>query len=106
MKAGTLRHRVTVQTRTDAVDPIGQPVTTWDTVGSVWADVRYQTGLGAIKAGADVSVSKVSIRVRQAAYAPGQRIVYGNEVFSVKAVLPDGTGSHVDLLCEAINADS
>lgn len=106
MKAGTLRHRVTVQTRTDAVDPIGQPVTTWDTVGSVWADVRYQTGLGAIKAGADVSVSKVSIRVRQAAYAPGQRIVYGNEVFAVKAVMPDGTGSHVDLVAEVINADS
>lgn len=106
MNAGSLRHRVTVQARTDAVDDIGQPVTTWDTVGDVWANIKYQSGLGAIKAGADVSISRASIRVRHAAYKPGQRIVYGNETFAVLAVLPDGSRQHVDLVCEVINADT
>lgn len=106
MNAGTLRHRVTVQTRTSAVDDIGQPVTTWDTVGDVWANIKYQTGLGAIKSGADVSISRASIRVRHGAYSPGQRIVYGDETFAVLAVLPDGSRQHVDLVCEVINADT
>ena len=105
MKAGALRHRVDLQTRVDTVDAIGQPSTSWTSTAFLWGDVRYLTGLSAIKAGADTSTSKVSIRLRHGTFNAGQRIVYGDEIFDVKAVLPDGKKQYVDLVCEAINVD-
>ena len=105
MKAGQLRHRVAIQSRLEVVDEIGQPSTSWLTVATVWADVRYLSGLSALKAGADVSVSKCSIRMRQRAVNAGQRIVYGNEVFEIDAVLPDGKREYVDAVCKVVNAD-
>ena len=106
MKAGQLRHRVTLQSRVDTVDEVGQPSTSWLTTAAVWADVRYLSGLSAIKSGSDVSVSKCSIRMRHRAVNAGQRIVYGNEVFEIDAVLPDGKREYVDAVCKVINADA
>lgn len=105
MSAGQLRHRVDLQSRVDTVDALGQPSITWQSVAFLWGDVRYLTGLSAIKAGADTSASKVSIRLRHGAFNAGQRVVYGDEVFNIEAVLPDGKKQYIDLVCEAINAD-
>ena len=105
MKAGQLRHRVTLQSRVDTVDDIGQPSTSWLTTATVWADVRYLSGLSAIKSGADVSLSKCSVRMRHRAINAGQRIVYGNEVFEIDAVLPDGRKEFIDCVARVINAD-
>ena len=106
MSAGQLRHRVDLQQKVSGVDEIGQPVTTWESVAFLWGDVRYLTGVSAIKAGADTSASKVSIRLRHGTFNAGQRIVYGNEIFDVQAVLPDGKRQYVDLVAEVINADT
>jgi len=106
MSAGQLRHRVDLQQKVSGVDEIGQPVTTWESVAFLWGDVRYLTGVSAIKAGADTSASKVSIRLRHGTFNAGQRIVYGDEVFDVQAVLPDGKRQYVDLVAEVINADT
>ena len=105
MKAGLLRHRVDLQSRIDTVDEIGQPSTSWITTAMLWGDVRYLTGLGALKAGADTSVSKCTIRLRHRPLNAGQRIVYGNEVFEIEAVLPDGKKSFIDAICRVVNAD-
>lgn len=104
-KAELLSHRVTLQSRVDTVDDIGQPSTSWLTTATVWADVRYLTGLGALKAGADTSVGKCTIRMRHRTINAGQRIVYGNEAFDIQSVLPDGKKVHIDCVCEVINAD-
>ena len=105
MKAGLLRNRVELQSRLEVFDEIGQPSTSWLTTASVWADIRYLSGLSALKAGADVSVGKCTIRMRYRAVNAGQRIVYGNEVFSIEQVLPDGKRAFVDAVCAVINAD-
>ena len=106
MKAGLLRNRVELQSRLEVFDEIGQPSTSWLTTATVWADVRYLSGLSAIKSGADVSVSKCSIRMRHRAVSAGQRIVYGDEVFEIDAVLPDGKREFVDCVARVINADT
>ena len=105
MTAGALRHRIDLQTRVSSVDAIGQPSTAWTSTAFLWGDIRYLNGLSAIKAGADTSTSKVSIRVRHGTFNAGQRVVYGNEVFEIDAVLPDGKKSYIDLVCVVINAD-
>ena len=105
MRAGQLRHRVQLQSRVDTVDALGQPSTSWLTTSTVWADVRYLTGLGALKAGADTSVGKCTIRMRYAPVNAAQRVVYGDETFTILSVLPDGKRAYVDLVCEVVNAD-
>jgi len=106
MSAGQLRHRVDVQSPVSTVDANGQPTVGWTTTATVWADIRYQTGLEAIKAGADVSVSRVSIRLRYASFNAGQRVLYEGKVFNVLAVQPDVRKAYVDLACEAINVET
>ena len=104
MSAGQLRHLVELQTRVDVVDEIGQPSTSWLTTASVWADIRYQTGLSVIKSGADVSVVRVSVRMRYRAINAGQRIVHEGVVFNIEAVQPDVRRAYVDCVAEVINA--
>ena len=100
MKAGQLRHRVELQTRVDTFDEIGQPSTSWLTTATIWADIRYLSGLSAIKSGADVSLSKVSIRLRYTACNAGQRVLHEGKVYAIEAVLPDTKREFVDLVCE------
>jgi SPP1 family predicted phage head-tail adaptor len=104
MSAGQLRHLVQVQSPSAVQDELGQPSTGWSTVASVWADIRYQTGLSAIKSGADVSVVRASIRMRHRAVNAGQRIVFGTTTFNVLAVHPDERSAYVDVVTEVINA--
>lgn len=100
MKAGQLRDRVTLQSPTGGFDAIGQPVTGWTSVVDVYSDIRYQSGLSAIKAGTDVSVNRVSIRIRYRAVTPDMRVLQGATVFNIQAVMPDAKREFVDLVCE------
>lgn len=102
MDIASLRTRVTLQTLTAGVDSIGQPVTTWVDTAVLWADVRYLSGLSAIKAGADVSLSKVSIRLRYRTVTAGQRIKQGANIYNIEAVLPGARRAYVDLVCESV----
>jgi SPP1 family predicted phage head-tail adaptor len=45
MRAGTLRHRVTIQQRSGGVDALDQPLPdSWVDVATVWADVNPLSG--------------------------------------------------------------
>lgn len=103
MRAGTLRHRITIQRQTETQDGGGQPLDQWTDVTTVWADVRSPTGLGAIKADAQAQVVKTSIRIRwRTDIASGMRVVFGSTVYEIGAVLPDHAGREfVDLVCGA-----
>ena len=102
MRAGMLRTLVTLQAPAVGVDTIGQPLTGWTNVADVYADIRHQSGLSAIKATADVSVNRVSIRIRYRAVTPDMRVLQGATVFAIQAVLPDAKRVFVDLVCQAV----
>ena len=102
MKAGQLRSLVEIQSLSQTVDEIGQPSTTWLTTATAYADIRYLSGLSAIKAGADVSLSKVSIRLRYRSINSGQRILSGGVVYAINAVLLDQNRVYVDCVCQVI----
>lgn len=44
MRAGRLRHRVTLQSPTTARNSFGEPIATFATYANVWADIRPLTG--------------------------------------------------------------
>ncbi|AGW94602.1 hypothetical protein N234_31640 [Ralstonia pickettii DTP0602] len=98
----TYPNRVTIQRRATGQDEIGQPVETWADVSTVWANIRHTSGMEAIKAGADVSIVRASIRIRwRTGIDAGMRVVHGATVYDIKAVLADEVGrKHVDLVCE------
>ena len=90
MKAGMLNSRVTLQSLATGQDAIGQPVTTWADFASVWANIRYLNGIETVKADAQTSVVKASIRIRRRTdITPAMRVTYGMTTFQINAVLPD-----------------
>lgn len=104
MAAGRLNCRITLRQRVTGQDAIGQPVQTWADVAPVWADIRHPGGLETVKADADVSVVKASIRIRhRTGIDAGMQVVHGADIYDIKAVLPDSASKrHLDLVCELV----
>jgi SPP1 family predicted phage head-tail adaptor len=105
MRGGTLKNRVTFKQLTSGQDEIGQPVQTWTDVATVWADIRHLSGVESIKADAETSIVKASIRIRRrTGLNAGMRAYFGTVIYEIKAVLPDEQSrERLDLSCEVIN---
>lgn len=104
MKVGALRNRINIERRTSSQDALGQPVETWALVAAVWADIRHVSGLETIKASADTSTVRASIRIRyRTGLDAGMRVTHGATTYDIKAVLPDeARREYVDLICEVV----
>ena len=104
MQAGRLNRRCLLQSPSQSVDELGQPIPGWTDVATVWADIRMKSGLESIKAGASVSVVQASIRVRyRAGINAGMRIVHNLTAYNITAVMPDvGGREYVDLVAEVV----
>lgn len=99
----TLNSRATIQQQASGIDEIGQPVTGWADMATVWANVRHQSGLESIRADADVSVVKASIRVRfRADVDAGMRVLVSGVAYDINAVLPDAKRQYLDLVCQKV----
>jgi SPP1 family predicted phage head-tail adaptor len=95
-----LNHRVTLQAKAAGFDELGQPVAGWTDVATLWADIRHLSGLQAIKADANISTVRASVRIRKRSDVDaGMRVVHGSTVYDVRAVLNVGTDMQ-DLVCE------
>lgn len=104
MKAGLLNRKIAIQSFGSGVDAIGQPIESWSTFAQPWANIRFLNGVESVKADAEVSVSKASIRIRyRQDITEAMRVVYNGITYQIKAVLPDEAGrDHVDLSCEVV----
>lgn len=104
LRAGTLRHRITIQARTKGQDAVGQPVDIWEDVAQVWANARHLSGTESIKAASDVSVVRASFRIRhRSGINAGMRILHAGAVYDIEAVLPGGRREWVDLAAKRVN---
>lgn len=102
MRAGNLNTRVTIKRRTGGVNDWGEPLPAgWEEMVKVWADVRFRSGIEAIKADAETSVVKLSARVRRRSdILPGMRAVIEGANYEIQAVLPDlRKRAYMDLVC-------
>ena len=105
MKAGTLRDRLELQEQSGGMNDWGEPLPNdWITVARIWGNVRHLSGSESIKAGADTSIVKASIRIRRnSSVTPACRILHGEKVYDIEAVLPDSRRIYADLLCKLIS---
>lgn len=104
LTCGQLRNRVSIKRRQEGQDALGQPLQTWVLVRELWAEVRQQTGLEAIRANAEVSIVKASIRVRRCSdISAGMRAEHGSTVYDIEAVLQDEQHRQAtDLVCRLV----
>ncbi len=107
---GTLKDRITIQRHNQDKDEWETPIPgteAWIDVAKVWADVLHKSGLGAIKADAEVSIVRASIRIRRrAGVDAGMRVLFGPSIYSIEAVLPGPTREYMDLVCKFIQGKS
>lgn len=103
--AGTLNSRVTIKYPASTQDEAGQPIPSWATLATVWANIRHPSGVETIRADAEASVVKASIRIRRGpAVDASMQVVHGSTTYKIRAVLPDEVErDKVHLACEAIH---
>lgn len=108
LAAGQLRRRVAIQSRATTVDAVGQISQTWSTVLSgVPAHIEPLSGRELIAAAAVQSsiTHRVTVRYHRDLAAPvaanARRVVYGDRVFNVSAVLNiDERNRVIEMLAE------
>ncbi len=107
MRAGPLSTRVVIQQQSTTPDALGQPALTWTTYTTLWADVKHTSGIEAIKAGAEASIVRASIRIRyNAGITSAMRVTHGSTTYNIRAVLPAVAGKQYTYrVCEIKNAD-
>ena len=102
--AGGYRSPIVIQTAGTAQDDLGEPIDGWTEVCRPWANIKHPSGIEAVRANAEASIVKASIRIRyRQGIRAGMRVVHGTTVYSIRAVLPDEVRrEHIDLVCETV----
>lgn len=104
MQAGTLNQRGTIKSRVSGVDEIGQPYDTEQEIATVWLNVRYLNGVETLKAGAETSIARASLRMRyRNDITAAMTVTVDGTVFQVKAVLPGPRKVYLDLAAEVVS---
>jgi SPP1 family predicted phage head-tail adaptor len=91
MKAGTLRHRVTIQQPVSAQNPTtGAETVTWQYFAQVWASVEPVSvrEFVAAKSGQSEVMARIVIRYRSGIDAT-MRILFRGAVYNIEGVLAD-----------------
>ena len=105
MRAGLLRHRVTIQEKgTVERNSYGEEVITWAEVDTVWGSVEPLLGkefLAAKREGAEVT-TRIRIRYRSG-ITPTMRVVWGSHTYDIESVVEvEGRGRELQLMCREV----
>jgi SPP1 family predicted phage head-tail adaptor len=101
MRAGNLRHRVTIQRVALATaDSYGQQTEEWSDVATVWAEVRSLNGIEGWKAKQIQPEASVQVLMRYTSdLTPADRLLYGTRYLHPVSVLPDVRNTQLTILC-------
>lgn len=101
MRIGKLNRRVSLQQSGTERDAAGQAIASWTEIAKPWADIRYLNGKEYATSGTVVSGATVSVRIRyRTDVKASMRVVYGETIFNILAVLPDEERrDRLDLAC-------
>ncbi len=102
LKAGALRHRVTLQTVGETPDGGGGFTTAWTDVATVWAAIEPLRGRERLHAQQleNPVTHRVTIRYRAGVTAK-MRLKFGPRILNIRAVVnPSERNRTLELLCE------
>jgi SPP1 family predicted phage head-tail adaptor len=101
MRAGQLRHVVTIESPTKTQDSTGSVVQSWATFDTVRAAIEPISGREFFSAAQVQSNVNTRIRIRYIDdVTPKMRVAHGSDYYDIQAVLPDTTGAReLHLMC-------
>ena len=105
MNAGRLRHRVVFEVRGSTPDDYGEPVETWTTAFTDWAQVQQLRGrefFSDARISADVD-TRVIMRYR-AGVTKRHRINFEGRILDIEYILEDERRTSLELLCKEAGA--
>lgn len=100
LKAGELRHRITIQSVTEAQDTYGEADGTWATFATVWAAMKALGGSEGFTAGTDRPQGRYLFTVRHRDdLTEKMRISYGGQTYDIESIQdPDGRKVSLEVL--------
>lgn len=104
MKAGSLRHRVTIQENAALKDAAGSQKPYWVDVCTVYAAIKPLSGRELIVSQAENSEINVRIVIRyRAGITASMRIVYQNTIYAIVAppINTDMRNAELQIMCAA-----
>ena len=108
MRAGMLRHRVTIQRQEIVFGKFGAPLhdKVWENVATVWASLEAMSGrefFASQQAQSEVT-QRIPIRYRPDVTAD-MRVIHNGKVFNIGAPLPDNRGRELVLMCREVSCE-
>jgi SPP1 family predicted phage head-tail adaptor len=102
MDIGRLNQRVELQSATTTCDAMGQPVQTWATVATVWAEVSPLTGREFDAASAANSEVELKVIIRYySGLTSHWRLLHGTKVYQILTILNLSSGKKdLKLMCK------
>ncbi len=87
MRAGLLRHRVTIQSRSETTDDFGEIDFTWSDTATVWASIEPMSGTEMINAQQAGAIATLKITTRYiSGVEPKDRITHGSRTFEIQSI--------------------
>jgi SPP1 family predicted phage head-tail adaptor len=105
MRAGKLRHRVTIQEDQGTTqDSLGQEIEDWQDVATVWAAVEPLQGREFLEAKQLQAEVTTRIRIRyRSGIEPEMRVVWGSHTYDVVSVVElESRRQEIELMCREV----
>lgn len=89
MRAGKLRHRIVIQQKSQTQAAGGQPVETWSTLVTAWANVEPLRGREYLEAQTQQQAvsHRITLRHPRQTVTPEMRVKFGTRVFEIESAL-------------------
>lgn len=101
MRAGSLRHRLALQSKSETQDDLNQPVDSWTTAATVWGRVAPMKASESYEAQQNVARITHEITIRHtSAITENMRIVHDGRTFYIQGIRnPEEKGVMLTLEC-------
>lgn len=104
MMAGKLNRRVTIQSATVAQDENGEPIQTWATFKTVWAERKDVRGAERFDADQRLAIRTATFRIRWLeSVSEHMRVIDAGTIYDVKGIAEERRQGWLELSCESIN---
>lgn len=104
MRAGKMDRLITIQTFTTTQNDYGEPVETWTTLASVWAERVPMSGREAFAADQLAALSLVKFKIRYRSDVDTKnRILDAGSYYDIRSVGIIGRNEGLEITAEAVN---
>ena len=104
MRIGVLRHRISLQEKTQAANAYGEPVEDWTTTKTVWGSVEPLRGNEYLSGRALSQVVDTRIRIRYYPDVSSEwRVTWNGHTYDIESVVnPRQLNKEMELMCTEV----